>query len=101
MATMITLISLTQFAFLSLGMMAMKIMIHASSTPDSLSPFTAFLDRYGLWLFALPILWVAYASASARINRGILSTNIARVAGVILAAAIFICFAFVIMLQSV
>ena len=100
MATMITLISLTQFAFLSLGIMALKILIHASSNPASQPPFTAFLDSYGLWLFAIPILWATYASASARINHGVLSTTVAHAVGVILAAAIFLCFAIVVMLPN-
>jgi hypothetical protein len=35
-----------------------------------------------------------------RINRGVLSAGVARVTGVLLAAAIFICFAIVILLPS-
>ena len=97
---MITVISLTQFAFLSLGIMALKILLHATSNPAPPPPFAAFLDLYYVWLFALPILWVAYASACARINRGVLSAGVARVVGVLLAAAIFICFAIVILLPS-
>ncbi|MDD5268376.1 MAG: hypothetical protein PHO08_14815 [Methylococcales bacterium] len=95
---MITVISLTQFAFLSLGIMALKILIHASSVPVEPNSFTAFLDYYGLLLYALPVLWIAYATACVRIDRGALSANAARVVGVIISAAIFICFTLVIML---
>ena len=95
---MITVISLTQFAFLSLGIMALKILLHASSVPVEPNSFTAFLDYYGLLLYALPVLWVAYATACVRIDRGVLSANAAQVVGVIIAAAIFICFTLVIML---
>jgi len=97
---MITVLSLTQFAFLSLGIMALKILLHATSNPAPPPPFAAFLDQYYKWLFVLPILWVAYASACVRINRGVLSAKVARVAGVVLAAAIFLCFAFVILSPS-
>jgi hypothetical protein len=100
MASMITVISLTQFALLSLGIMALKILIHASSKPVEPTSFAAFLDAYGLLLYALPILWVIYATACVRINHGVLSANGARVVGVIIAATIFICFAIVIMLPS-
>jgi len=97
---MITVLSLTQFAFLSLGIMALKILLHATSNPAPPPPFAAFLNHYAVWLFALPVLWVAYASACVRINRGVLSAGVARVVGVMLAVAIFICFAMVILLPS-
>ena len=97
---MITVISLTQFAFLSLGIMALKILLHASSIPVEPNSFAALLDYYGLLLYALPVLWVAYATACVRIDRGVLSANVARVVGVIIAAAIFICFTIVIMMPK-
>ena len=78
--------------------MALKILLHASSIPVEPNSFSAFLDYYGLFLYALPVLWVAYATACVRIDRGVLSANAAQVVGVISAAAIFICFAIVIML---
>jgi hypothetical protein len=98
MASMIMVISLTQFALLSLGMMALKILNRASSSPVEPTSFAGFLDANGLVLYSLPVLWIAYATACGRINRGVMSADGARVLGVMLAAAIFICFAIVIVL---
>jgi hypothetical protein len=47
-----------------------EILIHASSKSVEPTSFVAFLDAYGLLLYALPILWVIYATACVRINHG-------------------------------
>ncbi len=71
---MILVIALTQFAFLALGIVALKIMTHATGstlTPDRLETFS----QYSLLLFAVPLVWVAFASVCIRVERIPLTTR--------------------------
>jgi len=86
---MIRVLALTQFAFLSLGIVALKIMIHANAN-SSVSAYLQALNQWALWLFAVPLIWVAFASACTRIDKLPLSLGVARVTGVILAIASFL-----------
>lgn len=81
---MVTVIAMTQFAFLALGIVALKILIHASGS-ETISPALQRLDRMSLWLFVIPLAWIAFASVCAHINRFPLVTNVARILGVIIA----------------
>ncbi|MFY8215618.1 MAG: hypothetical protein ACOVMP_03350 [Chthoniobacterales bacterium] len=83
---MVTVIALTQFAFLALGIVALKILIHASGS-ETISPYLQNLDRLSLWLFAVPLLWIGFASVCAHINRFPLVTKVAQTVGVLLAVA--------------
>ena len=58
---MINVIALTQFAFLTLGIVFLKIMIQANSDYQ-ISRYLQTLNRIALWLFAIPIVWIAFAS---------------------------------------
>jgi hypothetical protein len=97
---MITVIGLTQLAFLSLGIVAVKILIHAMTTPAQPSPLADFLNQNYLWLYLLPVLWIGYASLSMRRNRGVCRKPLAQLLGILLAAAIFICFGAAIMFPT-
>jgi hypothetical protein len=65
---MINVIALTQFAFLTLGIVFLKIMIQANSDYQ-ISRYLQTLNRIALWLLAIPIVWIAFASLCAHINR--------------------------------
>ncbi|MGH8047931.1 MAG: hypothetical protein ACREKL_11855 [Chthoniobacterales bacterium] len=86
---MIRVLALTQFAFLSLGIVAVKIMVHANGN-SYISTYLQALDDWVLWLFAVPLLWIAFASACIRINKGPLSAGVANATGIILAIASFL-----------
>jgi len=78
---MITVIALTQFAFIALGLMAVKIICMAQSTTQTLFGYTLFLERYGFWLFVIPFLWMFYAQSSIMLKRGIFQPQTARAVG--------------------
>ncbi|HEY8901117.1 MAG TPA: hypothetical protein VIM61_11960 [Chthoniobacterales bacterium] len=86
---MIRVLALTQFAFLSLGVVVLKIMLQANPGLDG-SSYLLRLDRIALWLFVVPLVWVAFASACVNLDRGILRPKLAQALGVLLAIACFL-----------
>lgn len=86
---MIRVIAMTQFAFLTLGVVSLKIMIQAN-TDASESAYLAFLNTISLWLFAIPIGWVFFATLCSKINKAPLTLKVAQVTGVIIAVACFL-----------
>lgn len=86
-------IALTQFVFLALGIMALNLIVKVTHQP---SPLAHFLASQGWWLIILPVLWMAFDRICQAWGRGIFRPGLARVSGILLAAAIFGCYAFVI-----
>ena len=84
---LITVIALTQFAFLTLGIVTLKILIHSVS---SVSPFIRRLDVISLWLFSIPVIWIVYAMIVVRRDNAPLSTFVARIIGIVLAVLSFL-----------
>jgi hypothetical protein len=86
---MIISIAATQFVFLSLGILALNVLLAAGGyAPNVASKFPDLavqLGRHGLWMFAIPIAWVALASLCERYGL----PAVARVTGVLIAAGIF------------
>src|SRR5262249_53563041 len=74
----ITVIALTQFGFLALGIASLKILIHSVS---SVPPSIQWLDVISLWLFSIPVIWSVYATISVRRDKPPLSPFVARIAG--------------------
>jgi len=84
---MITVIALTQFGFLALGIVSLKILIHSvSSVPASIQ----WLDVISLWLFSIPVIWSWYATISVRRDKPPLSPFVAKIAGIVLAVFSFL-----------
>ena len=88
---MITSIGCTQFVFLSLGILALNVLLKASgyaaNVAESFPSLTVYLAQHGLWIFCVPLAWVAVAALCARINTS-LANSIARVSGIVVAIAI-------------
>ena len=84
------IIALTQFAFLTLGIVFLKILIQANSD-YRVSKYLQTLDRIALWLFAIPIVWIAFAFVCSRMNRAPITPRIAYGVGIVIAALAF-CF---------
>jgi hypothetical protein len=83
---MITVIALTQFAFLSLGVALTKILIHSTTVvPGSIQS----LDVLSLRVFLIPVIWTIYATMSVRIDKPPLCTFAARIIRFILAVGSF------------
>lgn len=86
---MVRVLALTQFAFLTLGIVSLKIMVHANPS-ISTSSYLQMLNGVALWLFGIPLVWIAFASACSHIDKGVLSPRVAQVLGVILAVLCFL-----------
>jgi hypothetical protein len=90
---MILPIALTQFVFISLGMLSVNVLLkaagYAANVAETFPAFSVWMATQSLWLFALPLAWVAFAALCQHIGRGLFSESTARVTGVLLAAAVF------------
>jgi len=83
---MIRVLALTQFAFLTLGIVALKILVHANTAT---SAYYQSLNRWSLWLFAVPLVWVGFASICVAYGKTILP-RVAQITGVLLAILCFL-----------
>jgi len=90
----ISVIAITQFVFLALGLMALTVLVNAGAVGSSPGQSLAlFLKQNGLWLLLVPIGWALYANIASRVNKGLLLVNIAVGIGCVLAVGIFLVFA--------
>jgi hypothetical protein len=96
---MINVIALTQFAFLTLGIVFLKIMIQANSDYQ-VSRYLQTLDRIALWLFAIPIVWIAFVFLCSHLNRSPLVPRVAYRIGIIITILRFLFLATVTLLPS-
>lgn len=91
---MIVSIACVQFVFLALGMLALNVLLkaggYASNIAASFPPQAIFLAHQGLWLFCIPLAWIAFATACLHWKNFLLNETTARVTGVAVAAAIFV-----------
>jgi hypothetical protein len=89
---MILTIGLTQFVFVSLGLLTVNVLLKAGGFAENVATsfpaFSVWMARDGAWLFALPMLWVAVALLCEQAIRGTLAEKVARVTGVLVAVAI-------------
>ncbi len=84
---MITMVALTQFPFLTLGIVLLKILIHSSaSVPGSIQ----WLNVVSLSLFSIPAICTVYATICVRIDKHALSLFVAQIAGIVLAVVSFL-----------
>ena len=90
---MILSIGLTQFVFVSLGLLTVNVLLKAGGFAQNVEAtfpaFSVWMARDGAWIFALPMLWVAMALLCEQAIRGTLAEKLARATGVIVSAAIF------------
>ena len=91
---MIISIAATQFVFVSLGILALNVLLKAGGyAPNVAAKFPDLavqLGRHGVWMFVVPLAWVAFASLCERHGK----PAVARVAGVIVAAVLFILYTY-------
>ena len=90
---MILSIALTQFVFISLGMLSVNVLLkaagYAANVAETFPSFSVWMATQSLWLFALPLAWVAFAGFCLHFGKAPLSEMTARVTGAALAVAIF------------
>ena len=90
---MILSIALTQFVFLSLGILSVNVLLkaagYAANVAETFPAFSVWMATQSLWLFTLPLGWVAFAGLCLHIGKEPFSEMAAQVTGVALAVAIF------------
>ncbi len=90
---MILSIALTQFVFLSLGILSVNVLLkaagYAANVAETFPAFSVWMATQSLWLFTLPLGWVTFAGLCLHIGKEPFSEMAARVTGVALAVAIF------------
>jgi len=84
---MITVLSLTQFAFVALAIASLKILHHSGT---ALTPFFQALEPYSPYLLLVPVLWTGFAFGCLALNRGPFRASVARILGVIVAIGSFL-----------
>ena len=62
---------------------------HAANVAERFPAFSVWMATQSLWLFALPLAWVAFAGFCLHFGKGPLTEMMARITGVTLAVAIF------------
>ena len=95
---MIVSIASTQFVFLALGTLAMNVLLkaggYAPNVAGTFPPLAITLAHQGLWLFCVPLAWVAFATMCLHYKNALLNEKTARATGVVVAAAIFVTFVY-------
>jgi hypothetical protein len=93
---MILTIGLTQFVFVSLGLLTVNVLLKAGgfaqNVEDTFPGFSVWMARDGAWLFILPLLWVAVALFCEQAIRGTAAEKFARASSVMVAIAIFVAY---------
>lgn len=95
---MIISIASTQFVFLALGMLALNVLLksggYAPNVASSFPQIALTLAHQGLWLFCVPILWIAFAAACTHFKNAVFNETLARISGVAIASAIFLLYVY-------
>ena len=90
---MIVSIASTQFVFLALGTLALNVLLkaggYAPNVAGTFPPLAVTLAHQGLWLFCVPLAWVAFATMCLHFKNAVLNETTARATGVVVTAAIF------------
>ncbi len=89
---MIISIGFTQFVLLSLGILALNVLLKAGgfaeNVADTFPQLAVQLGRQGLWIYLLPLAWVAFATICVTFKQGWFNPSLARWSGVGLTVAI-------------
>jgi hypothetical protein len=95
---MIISIASTQFVFLALGMLALNVLLkaggYAPNVAGTFPPLALTLAHQGLWLFCVPLAWLAFATACTSLKNAVFNEKTAQATGVAIAAAIFVLYVY-------
>lgn len=63
---MARVLAFVQFLIVGIGAFTLHLLVrlNAEDKPDAIENLAQFLARHGLWLFAVPIVWVVFATAT-------------------------------------
>ncbi len=62
----IVVIGITQFVFLTIGILLLGVALKVSN-PADITPMAAFLVHHGVWLLMIPLVWTALSEHAYRI----------------------------------
>ncbi|MFZ4598618.1 MAG: hypothetical protein ACOYNN_08245 [Terrimicrobiaceae bacterium] len=95
---MILTIAFTQFVFVSLGILALNVLLqaggYAENVAASFPALAVALGRHGLWVYCIPLAWVAFAVFCDRLAKGPWSDATAQISGVVVTGAIFVVYVY-------
>ncbi len=97
----LSVIGLTQFVFLALGMMVVNIIVKVSGGAHEIAPLAALLVNSGLWLVLIPIVWMLLARLLVWLSPAPAAQFVAAASGVLVAAGILVVFALAIIFPTV
>lgn len=93
---MILTIALTQFVFVSLGILALHVLLKsagfAANVADSFPVFPVWLAEHSFWFFVVPLVWMACAGLLLHDGREGLREGLVRWTGGLVATAVALTF---------
>lgn len=91
---MILSFALTQFVFVSLGILTVNVLLkaggYAGNVAATFPPLSVWMATHGAWFFAIPLAWVAFAALCVHLRSGIFTETLARLTGFVLTAGLFV-----------
>jgi len=91
------IIALTQFVFVSLGTMALTILM--KTQPDHTGgahQIRVFLTQYGLWMLLIPVIWTLCAEITQYASSSNRTLRMLQASGVLIAVAVFVLYGWLI-----
>lgn len=93
---MIVTIALTQFVFVSLGILALHVLLKsagfAANVADSFPVFPVWLAEHSFWFFVIPLVWMASAGLLLHAGPGGVRESFVKWTGGLVAAAVALVF---------
>jgi hypothetical protein len=91
-----TILVLLQTLLIIVGFFVLGVVLKISGYPHELgvrwNPLAVFLREHGLWLLVTSIVWVFFALAAERLDRGFFSYRLACVIGLCIASLTIVAF---------
>jgi hypothetical protein len=90
---MILTLGLTQFVFVSLGLLTVNVLLKAGGYAENVAAgfpwFSVWMARDGAWLFVVPMLWVALAGLCQHVLNLKAAEHLVKITGMAVTVGIF------------
>ncbi len=95
---MFRVIALTQFVFVSLGTMALMILMKTMKDHSGLAhEFREVLSRRGLWMLLIPVVWAVFAELIQAATTDPRVLKALQASGVLIAALVFVLYSWLVL----
>lgn len=95
---MARIIALTQFVFVSLGTMALTILMKTQSDHVGLAHnMREFLTSYGLWMLLIPVVWTFCAEIVQYLSTSPVTLRALNTSGIIIASLVLVVYGWLIL----